>query len=112
MTVADQVKEIFEKMPVAFRPEKAGNMQGVIQLELTGEGGGNWIIRVYDGQIAIEEGRVPAADLTLGMAASDYVAITRGELNPVNAFVAKKINVQGNMTMAIKFPEMFDRDAG
>lgn len=112
MTVADQVREIFEKMPGAFLPEKAGNMQGVIQLELTGEGGGNWIIRVNDGQIAIEEGQVAAADLTLGMAASDYVAITRGELSPVNAFVAKKINVQGNMTMAIKFPEMFDRNAG
>lgn len=111
MTVADQVREIFEKMPAAFRPERAGNIQGVVQLELTGEGGGNWIIRVYDGQITIDEGRVSSADLTLGMAASDYVAITRGELNPVNAFMAKKIEVQGNITMAMKFPEMFERDA-
>ena len=111
MSVADQVKEIFEKMPAAFRPEKAGNIRGVIQLELTGEGGGNWIIRINNGQIAIEEGQVSPADLTLGMAASDYVAITRGELNPANAFIAKKISVQGNMTMAMKFPEMFDRDA-
>jgi putative sterol carrier protein len=111
MTVADQVREIFEKMPGAFRPEKAGNMRGVIQLELTGEGGGNWIIRVNDGHIVVDEGQAPSADLTLGMAASDYVAITRGELNPVNAFIAKKIDVQGNITMAMKFPEMFDRDA-
>jgi putative sterol carrier protein len=38
------------------------------------------------------------------------VAITRGELNPVSAFMAKKITLQGNMTLAMKFPEMFDRD--
>jgi putative sterol carrier protein len=110
MSVTDDVKEIFEKMPAAFRPEKAANTNAVIQLELTGEGGGNWVIRINNGHLALEEGTVTTPDLTLGMAASDYVAITRGELNPVNAFMAKKITLQGNMTLAMKFPDMFDRD--
>ncbi len=109
MSVDEEVREIFEKMPLAFRPDKAGNLNATIQLILTGEGSGNWAIRIANGNIAVEEGLAPSPDLTLGMAASDYLAITRGELNPIMAFSAKKITLQGNVTLAMKFPDLFDR---
>ena len=110
MSVTEDIREIFEKMPAAFRAEKAANTRATIQLELSGEGGGNWVIKIANGQVAVEEGKAAAPDLTLGMAASDYVAISYGTLNPMNAFMAKKISLQGNMTLAMKFPDLFDRD--
>jgi hypothetical protein len=42
MSVADDVKEIFDEMPGAFLPEKAAGMNKTIQIDLNGEGGGQW----------------------------------------------------------------------
>jgi putative sterol carrier protein len=109
MSVADDVNEIFEKMPQAFVPEKAANLNAAIQLELTGEGGGDWVLKIANGAIAVAPGRTSAPHLTLTMAASDYIALSRGEASPVGLFMGGKINLQGDMTLAMKFPEMFDR---
>jgi putative sterol carrier protein len=40
----------------------------------------------------------------------DYVALSKGEVNPMNLFLGGKIKLQGNMTLAMKFQEMFDRN--
>jgi len=109
MSVVDELKEIFEKMPDGFLPQKAANLNATIQLELTGEGAGDWVVKIANGAIAIDEGRTEAPNLTLTMAANDYVALSRGEVNPVNLFMAGKVKLQGDMTLAMKFPEMFDR---
>jgi len=109
MSVVDDLKEIFEKMPDAFLTEKAANLNTTIQLELTGEGAGDWVVKIANGTIAITEGRTEAPNLTLTMAANDYVALSRGEVNPVNLFMAGKVKLQGDMTLAMKFPDMFDR---
>ena len=109
MSGVDNLKEIFEKMPDAFLPEKAANLNATVQLELTGEGAGDWVVKIANGAIAIDEGRTEAPNLTLTMAANDYVALSRGEVNPVNLFMAGKVKLQGDMTLAMKFPEMFDR---
>ncbi len=110
MSIADDLKEIFEKMPVAFLPHKAANVNATIQLELTGEDASDWVLKIANGAITILEGRVDAPNLTLTMDASDYVVLSRGEVNPINLFMAGKIQLQGDMTLAMKFQEMFDRN--
>jgi putative sterol carrier protein len=107
MSVADDVREAIEKMPKAFQPAKAVNLEAVIQLELTGDGGGNWEIRIANGTVALSDSRAESADLTLSMAASDYLALTRGEVNPMNLFMAGKIKLQGDMSLALKFQDLF-----
>ena len=110
MSVADDVKEIFEKLPEAFLPEQAGDLSATIQINLSGEGGGQWMVKIAGGQIAIDEGLADSPKLTLTMAASDYVALSRGEANAMNLFMAGKIQVEGDVTLAMKFEQMFDRD--
>ncbi len=109
MDVADEVKRIFDKMPEVVVPEKVNNVNATIQLELTGEGAGDWLVTINQGALAVTQGRAAAPDLTLTMAASDYVALSHGQANPVNLFMAGKIKLQGDMGLAMKFPEMFNR---
>ena len=109
MSVADDINEIFEKMPQAFLPEKAANLNAIIQVELTGEDAGDWVLKIANGAITVNPGRDPAPNLTLTIAASDYIALSHGEANPMNLFMAGKIKLQGDMTLAMKFPDMFDR---
>jgi putative sterol carrier protein len=108
MNIAEDLQEIFEKMPEAFRPEQAQNVNAVIQLELAGEDGGQWAIQIANGAISIQPGSVEAPTLILKMAASDYVVLSRGEANPMNMFMAGKIKLLGDMGLALKFQEMFD----
>ena len=51
MAVAEDVREILRRMPEAFVPEKAAGLDALIQLNLTGEGGGEWQIKVANGQM-------------------------------------------------------------
>lgn len=107
MSVADDIKEIFNKMPEAFLPEKAGDTNGIIQIDLNGDGGGQWALHIADGKISVTEGQADSPKLTLKMLASDYLALSRGQVNPINLFMAGKIKLEGDMMLAMKFPEMF-----
>jgi putative sterol carrier protein len=109
MSLADEVKKILDKMPEAVAPEKVNGVNATIQLQLTGEGAGDWILNIINGTISVRPGQASAPDLTLGMEASDYVALAHGQINPVNLFMAGKIKLQGDMGLAMKFPEMFNR---
>ena len=97
-------------MPEAFVSENATGLNAIIQLDLTGEGGGQWAVKIDDGTIAIDEGQAESPNLTLSMEASDYAALSLGEANAMGLFMAGKIKVQGDVMLAMKFQELFDRD--
>ena len=110
MSVANDIQEIMSKMPEAFVPEQAANIDAVIQLDLTGEGGGQWAFNIAEGALSIEAGQAVSPNLSLSMAASDYVALSMGDANAMSLFMAGKIKVQGDIMLALKFQEMFDPD--
>jgi putative sterol carrier protein len=100
-------QEIFEKMASQFKPEVAGDMTATIQFELSGEGGGQWVASIANGQATVTAGTTPNPTMTFMSAAADYVAIINGTLNPMNAFMQGKIKVKGDMAMAMKMQKMF-----
>jgi putative sterol carrier protein len=101
--------EIFAQMPEAFRADKAGNLRATFQFNLSGEGGGDWAVTVADGTCTVVEGKTDKPDVTVGMLADDYVKITTGELQPVVAFMQGKLKLQGDMNLAMKLQELFNR---
>ena len=107
MSVADDVKEIFDEMPAAFLPEKAAGMNKTIQIDLNGEGGGQWAIKIANDTISVDRGQVDAPNLTLKMEAGDYVDLVHGRANSMNLFMAGKVKVEGDISLAMKFQELF-----
>ena len=101
--------EVFAQMPEAFLAEKAGDLQATFQFNLSGEGGGDWAVIVDKGTCRVVEGVVAKPDVTVGMAAEDYVKMTTGQLQPVVAFMQGKIKLKGDMTLAMKVQEIFSR---
>jgi putative sterol carrier protein len=110
MSLADDLSLIFQKMPQAFVPEAAAGVKATIQLNLTGEEGGNWLLRLADSQLAVEAERAESPDLTLTLAAADFVALLKGEINPMSLFMGGRIKISGDMGLALKFQNMFDRN--
>ena len=43
------MKAVFEKMPQAFRAEKAAGVNVVFQYTISGEGGGEWFAEIKEG---------------------------------------------------------------
>ena len=61
------------------------------------------------GGVTINPGRADAPNLSLSMAAGDYVALSLGQTSPMALFMTGKVKVQGDVALAMKFQDMFDR---
>jgi putative sterol carrier protein len=102
-------KELMEAMPGAFLADKAGNAKALIQFNLTGEDGGQWAMDVADGKCQVREEMVARPDVTVTMAATDFAALYGNKLNPVQAFMAGKIKVSGNVGLVMQLLNWFER---
>ena len=109
MSVPDTAKEIIEAMPRAFVPERAKGLKATYQFELTGEGGGDWVIEIADQQCQVREGVAAEPDATISLAAADYVALVKGELDAMGAFMKGKLKVKGNIGLAMRALNLFQR---
>jgi len=103
-----QAREILQKMPAAFRADKAGSAKALIQLALNGEGGGEWTIEVANGQCAVREESASKSDVRVTMDAANFVSLIQGQLNPIQAFMSGKIKVSGNVGPIMQMMNWFD----
>ena len=105
-------QQVFEAMPMAIVPEKAGTTNAVIQFDLSGDQGGKWWVKIHDGQAESGQGEAPEPPkLTLIADAMDYVKISLGQMDGTAAFMQGKLKIKGDMGLAIKMPTMFKRPA-
>jgi putative sterol carrier protein len=111
MSVADQVKEIFNAMPANLNADAAKGMNAVIQFNLTGDGGGNYYVTIKDGTCTVSEGTHQSPNMTMTMAAQDYVDMITGKLNGQMAFMSGKLKIAGDMGLAMKMQSLFKRPA-
>jgi len=102
-------KDYIEAMPQAFIPEAAGEMKATFQLELTGEGGGTWTLDIANGRCRVIQGPVENPTVHLTLSAQDYLAIVRGELDTMKAFMSGRAKAKGNMILLMKLPNLFKR---
>ncbi len=100
-------QDLFDKMPAAFDPSRAEGVTATIQIDLTGDDGGTWLINIADGAVQVTQETIDDPTMKLTMGAQDYMDMVSGKLNPMNAFMQGKIKLQGDMGLAMKFQNMF-----
>ncbi len=105
--MADSVKEIFDAMSGAFNADKAAGMNAVYQWDVTGDGGGKWNAVIADGAITVSEGENDSPNITITVAAQDWLDITNGKLDGQMAFMSGKLKVKGDMSLAMKMKTLF-----
>ena len=101
------VQELMNRMPKAFKPETATGVEAIIQYHLTGSEGGDWIIQINDGMIDIQPGVSPDPKVTLTADAQDYKDVILGRSNAMQAFMQGKLKLAGDLSLAMKLPNMF-----
>jgi putative sterol carrier protein len=101
---------IFDELPVRFLPEAAGKTSATVQIELSGENGGRWWVRIANGRCTVGTGPVDKPDVTLITTVGAYLRIRSGELNPIAAAMpGGPMRIKGSYSMAIRFPKLFRR---
>jgi putative sterol carrier protein len=101
------VKETFEAMPGRFRADKAAGTNATIQYDITGESGGTWNAVIKDGTCTVNEGPAATPNLTLQVAAQDWLDMVSGKQAGQMLFMSGKLKVKGDMGLAMKLGSMF-----
>ena len=101
------ISEISQMMTDGFVAEKAAGTNAIIQFDLSGDNGGQFWVHINDGSIEIGKGVHDDPKMTLKADADDWVKVSKGELNAMQAFMSGKIKIQGDMSLAMKMQTMF-----
>ena len=101
-------QQLFEAMPAAFRPEKAGPIALTLQFNLQGEMGGEWGVDIEDGACQTSAGQIENPVATVSMSSEDLIAIFDGSLNAVAAYMSGRVQVDGDVTAIMNLLSFFD----
>ncbi|MDQ6720000.1 MAG: SCP2 sterol-binding domain-containing protein [Candidatus Dormibacteraeota bacterium] len=102
--------QLVEALPRYLVPEKAGSTKATIQFDLSGEQAGKWWVKIQDGKAESGKGDAPdTANLTVIADSADFVKIMLGQMDGMAAFMSRKLQVKGDMGLAVKLQTLFKR---
>jgi putative sterol carrier protein len=101
------VSEVFDQMASRFRADKAAGTTAVIQYDISGDGGGTWNATIKDGACTVKPGPAQNPNLTLSMAAGDWLDMVSGKQSGQMLFMSGKLKLKGDMGLAMKLGSMF-----
>lgn len=79
-----------------------------VEVAITGEGEGVFYIEARDGKVNVEPYDYRDRDVRLIASADNFIAIAKGELDPVKAFMSGKLKVDGSIDKALEFKKIVD----
>src|SRR3546814_15880702 len=96
--------DVLKKLPAAFNASEASGMECTLQFNCSTPM--NAVIK--DGACTLNEGTAANADVAITMEDEDLVALMKGELNGMTAFMAGKLQVEGDLMPAQRLASIFD----
>ncbi len=90
--------------PVDFDIER--RMNGVMQLDIIGDGGGTFYLHVNDGKVFVQKGRHEAPAATVSVEVDDFLSMVRGTSTVFELAMRGKLRVTGSLQLANRFRSM------
>lgn len=107
MATYTSIDEVIASYPERFQPSAAEGVDGIVQLNLTGEGGGHYYMVIQDQTLDIEEGEHPDPTVGVTTSAEDWLKINNGQTNAMALLMQGKLKISGSLPMATKFQSLF-----
>jgi putative sterol carrier protein len=100
-------REFFDKvLPAKFDPTKVTGFEAVVQMNIMGPDGGDWIVTVKDQKLNVSEGIDLSPTITVKMSDIDYVDLINGKLSGVKAFMSGKLEFKGSIATGLRLMDM------
>ena len=97
-TVANAAEYFGITLPEKFNAVDAGDLELAVAFDLSGEGGGIWVMAASGGTVSIKKVEVAGeVAAVIKATAKDYIDIINGVLSGTDAFVSQQLVVEGDM---------------
>lgn len=96
--------DLLNKLPAAFNADAAAGVECTLQFNFSSPM--NAVIK--NGSCAVNAGTASTADVTITMEDDDLVALMKGELNGMTAFMTGKLQIEGDLMLAQRMSAFFD----
>lgn len=103
---------LFEQLEKNLKSDGADLVKRVKGLVVFDVDGQQWALDLREGSGSLTKG--PAqdkADITLTISDSNFAQLVMGKLNPQQAFLFRKLKINGSMAMALKLQPILDAAA-
>jgi putative sterol carrier protein len=101
------VGQSLAEMVGRFRTEAAHGVQAVFELDLSGDGGGKWHIKVSDGKCELASGPAQDPTVSIAMSVEDWGKLIARTLDAEQAFYDGRVRVTGDLYLATQLGAMF-----
>ncbi len=109
--MAVDIQNLFNEIlpPAVIKNEAAAKEIGAkYQINVTGDGGGEWFIDCSASGPKVEKGNPGGADCTITLTAEDFQKLHENpQANGMQLFFAGKLKVAGNQMLAMKLQKLF-----
>lgn len=95
---------LLKKLPAAFNASEAAGTDCTIQFACSTPI--NAVIK--NGACTVNDGTAGSPDVTITMEDDDLVALMKGELNGMTAFMTGKLQIEGDLMLAQRMASFFD----
>ena len=113
--MAVDIKKLFnEELPaqIAAHSDAAKALGAKFQINVTGEGGGEWFIDASDSGPSAVKGNPGGSDVAISLAVEDFHKLMENpQANSMQLFFAGKLKVSGNQMLAMKLTKLFSLGA-
>ena len=106
------VAELIKNHEKAFQPDRAAGVEAIVQYHLTGEEGGDWIIDISRGKCTVTEGNHPNPKMTMTADAREFADILLGKMDGMAAFMQGRLQLAGDLNLAMKLTSFFKMKSG
>jgi alkanesulfonate monooxygenase SsuD/methylene tetrahydromethanopterin reductase-like flavin-dependent oxidoreductase (luciferase family) len=99
---------LFKSMPLVFRRDRAAGERALYRVDLSGDGGGSWWVRVEGGDCQVlrdDPGVKP--DVRIRSDAETWVELAKGERGRASALLSRRLRVSGSPRKAARFQRLF-----
>lgn len=101
---ADELIQILKK---SFIKEESGGVNTAIQLNLTGDGGGQWYLQIKNRTLEVNQDILEDADAEINVSTNDLLMLISGSLDPLKAYFSGKVKISGDQSAVIKLLSLF-----
>ncbi len=101
------LQTLMQRAVEAFQAEQAAGIYARVQFNISGDQGGNWVATIQNQKLSVEPGTASDPNLTLAADTQDIFDVIGGKLNPIQAYMMGKVQMKGDMGLAMRLMSLF-----